>query len=794
MPFHRSVVHRSAACRSAACRSDARTLAKGVVFSWWRQVCKLAVVGGVFFQISNGLPCQAGARDTVAGARDTVAGDKRTIYFATDIVPILTKLQCNSGGCHGKATGQNGFKLSLLGFEPGVDYLSIARESQGRRIFPSAPHRSLLLRKASSQIPHGGGQRFTRDSEEYRTIYQWIANGARPPTDRDPMLASIDIEPLERVFTTRSMEQLQVTAHFSDGTLKDVTRQAVFESNQADVAEVDSRGLVRTTDKNGLFAVMVRYGGQIATFHGVIPFESDADKKNQVAVRLDALQNRIDDSPVNRQLLRQWRQLQIVPSEVADAATFIRRATIDICGSLPTREEVEAYVAETHPEKRATLIDKLLGRHEYASYFALKWAAILQNRGSGYSTNKQRAGTALFTGWIRDSIAMNKPYDQFVSEIITASGSQNYNPPAVWYRQVRTSVDYVESVAQAFLGVRIQCAQCHHHPFERWSQADYYGLAAVFSRVGRKGGFSDAEVPTNEIIYVKDHGDVFHPRTGEKVLPRGLAGPDFGLGQFEDPRKSFVHWMVDADNPFFAQTMVNRLWAHFHGRGIIEPIDDARSTNPPSNPKLLAALTRDFVDSGYDVKHLIRTICNSHSYQLEAQPNAWNRGDRQTFARFYPRRLSAEVLLDGMSQVLDVPTEFPGGPGAFPSGTRAIELPDENVSVNFLDVFGRPARSTACECERVDAPSLAQGLELVNSVEIQRKLVAETGYIQHLIHSDDTTHDKVTDIFLRTLARYPRSEEMMMSTKFVGSETDQTSAYRSLVWVLLATNEFLLNH
>ena len=397
----------------------------------------------------------------------------------------------------------------------------------------------------------------------------------------------------------------------------------------------------------------------------------------------------------------------------------------------------------------------------------------------------------MFAGWIRDSLASNKPYDQFVSEILTASGSQNENPPAIWYRTVRKSPEYVESVAQAFLGVRIQCAQCHHHPAERWSQADYYGLAAVFSRVGRKGGFADAEVPTDEIIYLKDRGDVTHPRTGELLRPRALGGAEFTLDRHDDPRKSLARWMTSPDNPFFARTMVNRLWAHFLGRGIIHPIDDARSTNPPSNPELLDALAQDFIASGFDVKHLIRVITNSYAYRLESFPHEGNTADTQTFARFYPRRLTAEVLLDGISQVLDVPTDFSGG---LPLGTRAIDLPDENVAAHFLDVFGRPARMSACECERVDAPALTQALELVNSKEIQRKLTAEKGYAQRLAASDNSHAERATEMFLRVLGRQPRPEELKVAIDFLESEPDRAEACRSLLWSLLATNEFLFNH
>ena len=731
------------------------------------------------------------AADTSVDPVRAVATD---IRFGTEVVPVLTRLGCNGGGCHGKATGQNGFKLSLLGFEPELDYESLVNESRGRRLNRAAPERSVLLLKATARVPHGGGRRLDENSDDYRILRDWIAAGAAPPRPEDPNLASIEMSPLDQILSTNSVQQLQVTACFSDGSRRDVTRQAIYQSNDSEIASVEADGLVKTHSRAGLVAVMARFGEQIATFQAAVPFATEKVQTAAVNVELDRLQPRLKDSVVDRLLLRQWRKLALVPSPEADDATFLRRVTIDICGTLPTSDEVAEYRADARRDKRARLIDRLLERPEYASYFTLKWADILQNRGAGYSTSRQRAGTALFAAWIRDSLAANKPYDEFVSEILTASGSQNENPPAIWYRTVRKSPEFVESVAQAFLGVRIQCAQCHHHPAERWSQGDYYAFAAVFARVGRKGGFADAEVPTDEIIYLKETGDVVHPRTGAILPPRALGGAEFALGRHDDPRKSLARWMTARDNPFFARTMANRLWAHFLGRGIIHPIDDARSTNPPSNPELLDALAQDFVASRYDVKHLIRVITNSYAYGLASIPQAGNAGDTQTFARFYPRRLTAEVLLDGMSQVLDVPTEFPGGPGKFPAGTRAIDLPDENVAAHFLDVFGRPGRTTACECERVDAPALTQALELVNSSEIQRKLTAETGYARRLAASDKSPLDLATEVFVHVLGRPPRAEELKNAVAFLEAEPDRPEACRSLLWSLLATNEFLFNH
>lgn len=719
------------------------------------------------------------------------------VRFGTDVVPILTKLGCNGGGCHGKATGQNGFKLSLLGFEPELDYESLVSEGKGRRLSLSDPDRSLLLLKAVSRVPHGGGRRLDERSDEYQLLRSWIAKGAPAPRDDDPQLVRIELSPSDGLLSPQSSQQLRVRAFFSNGSQRDVTRQAVYQSNEPSIASVEHDGLVKTGAQHGLVSVMARFGEQIATYHAAVPLTTDAEQRANIAAqltKLDASRLASDGSspvnPADRFLFKQWRRLGVMPSAPTDDATFIRRASLDLCGTLPTSEEVSEYLADTRRDKRQRLIDRLLDRPEYASYFALKWADILQNRGAGYSTSKQRASTTLFLGWIRDSIAANKPFDQFVTEILTASGSQYENPPALWYRTVRKSPEYVESIAQAFLGVRIQCAQCHHHPTERWSQADYYGLAAVFGRLGRKGGFADAEVPTDEIIFLKEHGEVRHPRTGMVLAPRPLGGTEFSLQSQDDPRTELARWMTSRENPFFARTMANRMWAHFLGRGIVHPIDDARSTNPPSNPELLDALAQDFGDSGFDVKQLIRTITLSYAYGLESAPQAGNKGDSQTFSRFYPRRLTAEVLLDAISQVLDVPTNFNG----VPTGTRAIDLPDENIAAHFLDVFGRPGRMSACECERVDSPALTQALELVNSTEIQRKLTAKPSYAQRLAESNKSPTELTNEVFLRLLGRAPRLPELQAAIEFFTAEPDRAEACRSLLWSLLATNEFLFNH
>ncbi len=640
--------------------------------------------------------------------------------------------------------------------------------------------------KATGAIAHGGGRILSPDTEDYEVLRRWIAQGAPPPRPTDPVVERLSIEPNEAVLEKKANLPLRITASFSDGTTRDVTRMALCESNEPEIAEVDRDGVIKVASRGGLFAVMVRYGDRFGVFHGTVPFHdstvSEAAGENQNVSWVDQL------------LRRQWQRLGIEPSPRSNDATFLRRASLDICGTLPTPDEVRAYLADPRRDKHARLIDRLLERPEYAALFGLKWADILKNRGAGYSTNQQRAGTTLFAGWIRDAVAANMPYDRFATEILTAVGSQEVNPPTVWYRSVRTSQDYVESVSQAFLGVRIQCAQCHHHPAERWSQDDYFGVAAVFARVGRKGGFADAEVPTNQTIFVASEGRVENPRTKREMKPRPLGGPDFAVSPHDDPRKSFATWMTDRSNPYFARTMANRIWGHFFGRGLIHPIDDARSTNPPTHPELLDALARDFATSGYDVKHLIRVCCNTDAYALSAEPTSSNREDYQNFARYYPRRLQAEVLLDAFSQALGVPTEFPGGPGKFPPGTRAIDLPDEAVPNAFLDVFGRPARASSCECERVGEPSLGQALALIGSPILEQKLSAKDGYVSTLATDSRPVEEVIDDVFVRVYSRPARADEINKARQFLTTQPDRRAGYQSLLWALLVSAEFLFNH
>ena len=720
------------------------------------------------------------------------------ISFTNDVMPILSKYSCDAGGCHGKATGQNGFRLSLFGGDAEFSHRSIVLEAKGRRVFPASPENSLLLRKATAVIAHGGGRRLTEDSVDYEVLSRWMREGLTGPHSGERVLERIEMSPPQLVLQPHARQQISVAAFYSDGFRRDVTSWALYSVNTDGIVEVSTEGMIQVGNQGGLAAVTVKFGELAGTVQLIVPYSQTPDQQEELSNTLLRLQQQSTMSKVDVALMEQWKRLQIQPADICDDATFIRRVSVDICGTLPTASEVKAFVADATPDKRRLLVDRLLERPEYASYFGLKWADILQNRGKGYSTSQQRPGTVLFANWIRDSLLENKPYDEFVTEILTATGSQRLNPPTVWYRSVRTIPNYVESVAQAFLGLRIQCAQCHHHPADRWSQADYFGLAANFSRVGRKGGFADAEVPTGETIYVLDEGVIRHPQTQQVLKPEPLGDPAFEISVFDDPRVSLARWMTAPENPFFADAMVNRMWAHFFSRGIIHPVDDRRETNPPVNPELLDALSEEFVDSGFDLKHLIRVICNCCAYQLDSVANAGNQHDKKTFSRFYPRRMTAEVLLDAISQTLQVPTRFPGGPGEFPLGTRAIELPDENVAVGFLDVFGRPARFKACECERIDAPTLSQGLEIVNSKQIQEKLMSPDGFVQQLVGNQQSAEMNSRLVFWTLLGRAPSDEELAVAVSHLANrgDTEQTldekrTVYQNLIWALLATNEFM---
>jgi Protein of unknown function (DUF1549)/Protein of unknown function (DUF1553)/Bacterial Ig-like domain (group 2) len=707
----------------------------------------------------------------------TDVGVEPPISFSNQVVPIFTKAGCNAGGCHGKASGQNGFKLSLLGFDPRFDHDAIVKEARGRRVFPARPEQSLLLLKATAAVPHGGGRKIELGSAEYERLRRWVAQGAPAGSASDPAVVRVECTPRTATLDRHAEQQVLVSAFYSDGSRRDVTAEAQFKCNEPDVAQVNGQGLVRTDSSTGETTVMARYMGRIDVCRITIPLPARPDSLAR-SPRIP-VHNAID-----RLVQAKWQALNLTPSPVADDATFLRRAFLDTIGTLPTPEEVRTFLADPAPDKRSAWIDKLLERPEYADFWAIKWGDLLRNQRKGQRDHQR--GTFAFHAWIRNALAVNLPYDQFVRSIIAAQGTVDQHPPVIWYRTVRNLTHQTNDTAQLFLGTRINCAQCHNHPYEKWTQDDYYRFQAFFGRLGRKSGESSAE----PAIFNKPDGAVRHPGSGQVMTPHGLDGPEVVSTEDQDPRQGLVDWMVSPENPFFARALANRLWGHFMGRGLVEPIDDMRVTNPPSNPELLDALAHELVAYRFDVKQLIRTILNTSAYQLSSEPIEGNIQDRQNYARAYPRRLLAEVMLDAIGQVTGTTEDFAG----MPRGMRTIALPDESIGSYFLDVFGRPTRETACECERPREANLAQALQLLNSADIQNKLATPRGRLARLLKAQAPDEAIVEELYLAALGRPPSDAEARSVLDYVAGQSDRTAAFEDLLWAILNTKEFLFNH
>ncbi len=702
------------------------------------------------------------------------------VNFPNQITPIFTKLGCNSGGCHGKSGGQNGFRLSLLGFYPEDDHEFLVKEDRGRRIFAPSPGMSLLLTKPVGKSPHGGGKRMEVDGYEYRLIQRWIEQGMPYGNTNDPFVVGIKCLPEGRVMDRGSDQQITVMAVYSDGSTEDVTRMALYEANDSEMAEVTVTGLVKTLDLAGEVAVMARYQGQVAVFRSTIPLGAEIASKPPV-------KNFVDEA-----VLAKLDVLGIPPSPLSDDGTFLRRVSVDITGTLPSESEVSAFLANTDSQKREKVIDQLLDSPAYADYFANKWNLVLRNK---KRNNDSLAGTYGFHKWIWSSLYDNKPYDQFVREIVTATGDADDNPPVAWYREVDQPNEQVEDVSQLFLGLRIQCAHCHHHPFEKWSQDDYFGMAAFFSRVGRKNIIGGSNQLRDKRIFAIDNqgpAQARNERTGKMLAPTGLGSKPFTVTADEDPRALLADWLSDPQNPFFAKALVNRYWKHFFSRGIVEPEDDMRETNPPTNPELLNHLAETFIASKFDLKQLIRTICTSSTYQLSSLPNEYNLKDKQNFSRYYPKRLTAEVLYDAFHQVTSTNQAYNG----LPAGTRAIQLPDASVGPYFLKVFGQPQADTACECERSQEANLAQSLHLLNSSEVQTKIADGNGRASKFANDKDHSSEiKIKELYRWVYSREPDEEEMKIALAHLEKHKDNPKfAFEDIVWALINSKEFLFNH
>ncbi|MCA9060690.1 MAG: DUF1553 domain-containing protein, partial [Planctomycetaceae bacterium] len=662
----------------------------------------------------------------------------------------------------------------------------LVKEGRGRRLFPASPDNSLLLLKASGGMPHGGGVRLTKDSPGYRTLRNWIEQGAPDDCTTALALQSISIEPSRLVTPRRTSHQLKAIATYADGSQQDVTAMALYESNDASMATVTAEGLVTIQDLPGKAAIMVRYQGHVSVFNAAVPMGAPLQTFPPTSNFIDEL------------VFANLKELSIPPSPVCDDATFLRRVSLDIAGRLPTDAEATTFLNSQQPDKRNQLIDDLLRSPGYADFFANKWTALLKNRRDDASDIESNFA---FHAWMRDSLLSNKPYDQLARELLAATGTVMGNPPVAWYKRVKEPKQQLEDVAQLFLGVRMQCAQCHHHPFERWSQDDYYSMAAFFSQVGRKPTATRGE---DMIFHKRGIATATNIRSGEALRPAALGDSIPEISADEDPRLRLADWMSSPQNPFFARALVNRYWKHFLRRGLIEPEDDIRDTNPPTNPELLTALEQHFIQSGFDLKALVRVITQSSTYQLSSTPNEFNVADDQNYSRYYPRRLQAEVLLDAIDDLTGNRTDFAN----LPPGTRAIALPDNsyNRSSPFLKTFGRPENESVCECERVQSSSLAQSLHLMNATDIRGKLAAGGGRAATLAKSDAAPEEKIRTLYLAAFSRAPTDYELQTAVEYLaeqridadGNPVDPARAasdnFQDLLWALINTGEFLFNH
>ena len=696
----------------------------------------------------------------------------RTFNFENDVLPVLSRYGCNSSGCHGKAEGQNGFKLSVFGFDPMADFVALTSEGRGRRLHPTIPAKSLLLTKASGGVPHGGGVRIRKNSPPYRTIAEWIEAGMPFGKDDDPRVASIIVEPKERVMAMKDQQQLRVIATYTDGRKVDVTNYAKFQTNNVSLASVDEFGLVTTLDVPGDVAIMASFMGAVDVYRALIP-----GKPYLFDGVVEPPQRNFIDKLVDNKL----DKLNIHPSGVCSDPDFLRRAHLDIIGTLPTPAEARAFLSSNDPDRRRKLVDSLTKRPEFADYWALKWADLL--RVDRLKLGHKQAYS--YYSWIRESFAENKPLDQFAREVVTANGALTDAPAGNLYKVVSKPGELASTVSQVFLGVRIECARCHHHPYDRWSQTDYYGMQAFFSQLAFKTH------PRGQVLTATRRTSTKHPRTKAEVYAHALTTTMPETNPEGDRRVVLADWMTSPENPWFAQNFVNRMWAHFLGRGIIEPVDDVRLTNPPSNPALLKALEEDFVREGYDFRQLIRAITDSRTYQLSTTPNESNQRDEQNYSRALLKRMDAEVLLDAICQTTGVPEKFRG----MPTGYRAIQLWDSQVPNYFLKVFGRPSRSSPCECERVTEPNVSQVLHVLNSPRVHSKLSHTSGQLVKMSTGIKDDRKLTEELYLTFYSRYPTDAEQKSMLAFLSEHSDnRKQAVEDIAWSMINTVEFLFNH
>jgi hypothetical protein len=741
----------------------------------------LKLAGDVALPVANGkarILARNGAQ-TVSAEVTVESMEKPFAWsFRNHVQPVLFKAGCSSGACHGAAAGQNGFKLSLRGYDNQGDFLALTRQAFGRRVTPEDPARSLMLLKPTRAVPHRGGKRFETNSIDYQVLSEWIAAGTPGPRDDDARIQKIEMLPETVLLEPGAAQQLLVRATFSDGHVEDVTHWAKFSAANASVTQVDDDGKVKVIG-NGEGAITAWYLSRIAVSTITAP------QTNHVSPRLFARaprRNFIDDMTLDK-----LRGLNVPPSPRCSAAEFIRRAFLDTIGVLPTEEETRRFLAGKSKVKRDTLIESLLARPEYVDYWSYKWSDLLL-----VSDKKLRPPAVwAYYDWIRANVATNTPWDAFARQVLTATGDTLQNGAANFYIIHDDPRTLSETASQAFLGMSIACAKCHNHPLEKWTNDQYYQMANLFARIRVKSGSRDGE----NVVFSVAQGDLVQPLRGKPQPPAPLDAPPLRMDSPEDRRIALADWMVSRDNPYFSRAIVNRIWANFFGVGLVQNVDDLRATNPASNEKLLSGAARYLADHRFDVKSLMRVILQSETYQRSSKPLPENEADARFYSRYYPRRLMAEVLLDAISRVTGVSTSFdrPEG-GKYPVGWRSMQLPDVSADSFFLTTFGRPERNITCECERNADPSMTQVLDISNGDTINKKLDAKDCRITLWIEDKTPPEQIIEHAYLMAFSRFPTPGERAKLAKIIRSSPDQRAAVEDMLWALLSSKEFLFNH
>ena len=699
-----------------------------------------------------------------------VADETPRLDFLRDVVPALTKAGCNAGTCHGSFQGRGGMQLSLLGFNPAQDIDSIVKQGRGRRISVTAPEHSLLLRKPSAQLPHGGGQVLPPSDPAYRVLRDWIAQGAEVPVGTLPHVTGLDVSRKDLVMRPGESVALRVQATWSDGIEREVTPWALYDAGPADVATVTRDGEIHAV-KSGRLAVAVRYMGQVAAVTVTVPFATKTELANFER------RNYLDEL-----VAAEWQKLGLSPAGPCDDASYIRRVFLDLAGTLPTPDELRQWSGSADPHWRAKLVEELLERPEYVDYWTLQWSDLFR----AHRRFLGEKGLGSFRNWMRETIRANRPVDQWTREMLTARGNLYTNGPVAYYFIDSTPQDLAETTAQVFLGVRLKCARCHHHPFEVWSQEEYYGLAAFFTGVKKKDTREQGQFGGSQSIRVEASGGLAHPLTGAMVGPRMLGETPLELSSDVDARPELAHWITDPANPYFAKNIVNRYWGILFGRGLVHPVDDLRATNPAVYPAVLDALAADFVAHQYDLKHLLRTICQSNVYQRAAELLPARDEGGVFLTHRVPRRLPAETLLDAIGQATGSAERFT----SMPEGTRAISLADSDVRSTFLDIFGRPKRTTTCACERASELDLRQALHLVNSEQLSQRIGASTGRVAQLLAARKSDAEICDELYLATLSRLPEEGERAAINAHLAASSARQETFEDLLWTLINCAEF----